>query len=208
MVDSAGLSVSLPISSDQDVPSPAEQPAVVTMASFQSMINSMAHDALYSHLAQLGLPAIAGSSSQANNPVTMNNSMQFSSSSLITDLQRPGMSNLFGSVTQAPSFVGTNTQFSVVNSTALASAPASVTNAPSKVASVTSNDSQSGFSLPHFKALGVAPSVPPVPAELVDMISQDSYVDFKFLLPANLAVIASLPANSPAKYVSHPACKT
>ena len=69
MVDSAGLSVSLPVSLNQDLPSPAEQPAVVSMASFQSMISSIAHDALYSHLAQLGLPAIAGSSSQANNPV-------------------------------------------------------------------------------------------------------------------------------------------
>ena len=103
----------------------------------------MAHDALYSHLAQLGLPAIVGSSSQANNPVTMSTSVQFSSSSLITDLQRPGMWNLFGSVTPAPSFVGTNTQFSVINSTALASAPASVTHAQSNVASVTSTDSQS-----------------------------------------------------------------
>ena len=93
MVDSAGPSVSLPVSSHQDVPSPAEQPAVVSMASFQSMISSMAHDALYSHLAQLGLLAIAGSSTQANNPVTMSNSMQFSSSSPMTDWQRPVMSN-------------------------------------------------------------------------------------------------------------------
>ena len=42
----------------------------------------------------------------------------------------------------------------------------------------------------------VAPSVPPVPAELADMISEYSYVDYTFLLPANLAVIASLPAIS------------
>ena len=42
----------------------------------------------------------------------------------------------------------------------------------------------------------VAPSVPPVPAELADMISKYSYVDYKFLLPANLAVVASLPAIS------------
>ena len=42
----------------------------------------------------------------------------------------------------------------------------------------------------------MAPSVPPVPAELADMISKYSYVDYKFLLPANLAVIASLPAFS------------
>ena len=46
MVDSAGPSVSLPVSSNEDVPSPAEQPAVLSMASFQSMISSMAHDAL------------------------------------------------------------------------------------------------------------------------------------------------------------------
>ena len=42
----------------------------------------------------------------------------------------------------------------------------------------------------------MAPSVPPVPAELADMISKYSCVDYKFLLPANLAVIASLPAFS------------
>ena len=99
------------------------------------------------------------------------------------------MSNLFGSVTPAPSSVGTNTQFFVVNSTALASAPVSVTNALSNVVSVTSTDSQSCLSLPHFKAMVIAPSVPPVPAELVYMISQNSYVDFKFLLPSNLAAI-------------------
>ena len=74
--------------------SPAEQPTVVSMASFQSMISSMA---LYSHLAQLGLPPIAGSSSQAADPVTMSNSKQFPSTSQITDLQRPGMSNLLQS---------------------------------------------------------------------------------------------------------------
>ena len=107
MVDSAGPSVSLPVSSNVDVPSTAEQPAVLSMASFQSMINSMARDALYSHLALLGLSEIAASSSQTANPVTMSNSTQFSSTSLITVLQRPGMSNLFGSVTLAPSFVGT-----------------------------------------------------------------------------------------------------
>ena len=101
----------------------------------------MAYDALYSHLAQLGLSAITGSSSQTANPVTMSNSIQFPSTSLITDLQRPSMSNSFGSVTPTPSFVGTNTQFSVANSTALASAPASVTNALSNVVSVTSTDS-------------------------------------------------------------------
>ena len=160
------------------------------------MIGSMAHDALYRHLAQLGLPAIAASLSQAANPVTMNNSTQFSSTSLITDLQRPGMSILFGSVTPAPSFVGTNTRFSVVNSTPLASASASVSYALSNVASIPSTVSQSGLSLLHPKAMHVAHSVPPVPVELVDMISQNSYVDFKFLLPANLAVIASLPAIS------------
>ena len=196
MVDSAGPSGSLPVSSHQDVLSPAEQPAVVSMASFQSMISSMVQDALYSHLAHLGLPAIPGSSSQANNPTTLSNSMQFSSSALMSDWQRPGMSNLFGSVTPAPSFVGTNTQFSVVNSTALCSVPASVMNAVSNVATVTSTDSQSCLSLPHFKALEVAPSVPPVPAELVDLISQNSYVHFKFLLPSNLAVIAFLAAIS------------
>ena len=177
-------------------PSTAEQPAVLSMASFQSMISSMARDALYSHLAQLGLPAIAASSSQAANPVTMSNSTQFSSTSLITDLQRPGMSTLFGSVTLAPSFVGTNTQFSVVNSTPLASASTSVSYALSNVASVPSTVSPSGLSLLHLKAMQVAPSVLPVPAELVDMISKYSYVDFKFLLPANLAVIAPLPAIS------------
>ena len=134
MLHSAGPSVSLPISSNVDVPSTAEQPAVLFMASFQSVISSMARNALYSHLAQLGLPAIAASSSQAANPVTMSNSTQFSSTSLITDLQRPSMSNLFGSVTLAPSFVGTNTQFSVVNSTLLVSA--SVSYALSNVASV------------------------------------------------------------------------
>ena len=58
------------------------------------MISSMAHDALYNYLAQLGLPAIGGSSSQAANPVTMSNSTQFPSTSLITDLQRPGTPNL------------------------------------------------------------------------------------------------------------------
>ena len=42
----------------------------------------------------------------------------------------------------------------------------------------------------------MAPSVPPVPAELVDTISQNSYLDFKFLLPSNLAVISSLPGIS------------
>ena len=128
----------------------------------------------------------------------MSNSTQFSSTSLITDLQRPGMSTLFGSVTLAPSFVGTNTQFSVVNSTLLASASASVSvsYALSNVASVPSTVSPSGLSLLQLKAMQVAPSVPPVPAELVDMISKYSYVDFKFLLPANLAVIASLPAIS------------
>ena len=70
------------------------------------------------------------------------------------------MSNLFGSVNPAPSFVGTNTQFSLVNSPALASAPASITNALPNVVSVTSTDSQSSLSLPHFKAMVVAPSVP------------------------------------------------
>ena len=148
MVDSAGPSVSLPVSSNVDVPSTAEQPAVLSMASFQSMINTMARDALYSHVAQLGLSAIAASSSQAANPVTMSNSTQFSSTSLIAVLQRPGMSNLFGSVTLAPSFVGTNTQFSVVNSTPLASA--SVSYALSNVASVPSNVSQCGLSLLHL----------------------------------------------------------
>ena len=78
---------------------------MVSMASFQSMISSMAQDALYSHLAHLGLPAIPGSSSQANNPVTLSNSMQFSSSALMSDWQRPSMSNLFGSVTPAPSSI-------------------------------------------------------------------------------------------------------
>ena len=148
MVDSAGPSVSLPVSSNVDMPSTAEQPAVLSMASFQSMISSVARDALYSHLTQLGLPAIAASSSQAANPVTMSSSTQFSSTSLITDLQRPDMLNLFGSVTLAPSFVGTNTQFSVVNSTPLASA--SVSYALSNVASVPSTVSQSGLSLLHL----------------------------------------------------------
>ena len=64
---------------------------MLSMAFFQSMISSMACDALHSHLAQLGLSAIAASSSQAANPVTMSNSTQFSSTSLITDLQRPGL---------------------------------------------------------------------------------------------------------------------
>ena len=82
------------------------------------------------------------------------------------------------------------------NSTALFSAPASVKNALSNVKSVTSTDSQSSLSLPRFKALEVAPSVPPVPAELVDLILPNSYVDFKFLLSSKLAVIASLPAIS------------
>ena len=82
----------------------------------------------------------------------------------MTVWQRPGMSNLFGSMPPSPSFVDTNTQFSVVNPMALFSAPASVTNALSNVASVTSTDSQSSLSLPRFKALEVAPSVPPVPA--------------------------------------------
>ena len=148
MVDSAGPNVSLPVSSNVDVPSTPEQPAVLSMASFQSVISSMARDTLYSHLAQLGLPAIAASSSQAANPVTMSNSTQFSSTSLIKDLQRPGMSNLFGSVTLAPSFVGTNTQFSVVNFTPLASA--SVSYALSNVASVPTTVSQSGLSLLHL----------------------------------------------------------
>ena len=79
---------------------------------------------------------------------------------------------------------------------ALFSAPAPVTNALSDVGSVTSTDSQSSLSLPRFKALEVAPSVPPVPAELVDLILQNSYVDFKFFVPSNLAVIASLLAIS------------
>ena len=48
----------------------------------------------------------------------------------------------------------------------------------------------------------MAPSVPPVPPELVDLISQNSYVDFKFLLPSNLAVIASLPAISQQIYLA------
>ena len=93
----------------------------------------MAHDALYSHLAQFGLRAIAGRSSQAANPVPMSNFTQFPSMSLITDLQRPGMSNLFASVTPGPLFNGTNTQFSAVKSTALASPPALITNALSNV---------------------------------------------------------------------------
>ena len=149
------VSVSLPVFSNEDVLSPSEQPAVLSMASFQSMISSMAHDALYSHLAKLRLPAIAASSSQSANPVTMSNSTQFSSTSLITDLQRPGMSNLFGYVTPAPSFVGTNTQFSVVNSmplaSASASASASIPYALSNVASVLSSVSQPGLSLLHLK---------------------------------------------------------
>ena len=148
MADSAGPSVSLPVSSNVDVLSTVEQPAVLSMASFQSMISSMARDALYSHLAQLGLPAIAARSSQAANPVTMSNSTQFSSTSLITELQGPGRSNLFGSVTLAPSFVGTNTQFSVVNSMPLASALVSY--ALSNVASVPSTVSQFGLSLLHL----------------------------------------------------------
>ena len=205
MVDSAGPSVSLPVSSNEDLPSPAEQPAVLYMASFQSMISSMAHDALYSHLPQLGLLTIAASSSQAANPVTTSNSTQFSSTSLIADLQLPGMSNLFGSLTPAPSFVGTNTQFSVVNSTPLASASASVSHALSNVATVPSTVSQPGLSLAHLKAMQVAPSVPPVPAELVDMISQNSYEDFKFLFACHFGCNCCFVSDFPAKYVSHPA---
>ena len=77
MVDSAGPSVPVPVSSNVDVPSTVEQLAVLSMASFQSMISSMARDTLYSHLAQLGMPAIAAHSSQTANPVTVSNSTQF-----------------------------------------------------------------------------------------------------------------------------------
>ena len=51
-------------------------------------------------------------------------------------------------MTLAPSFVGTNTQFSVVNSTPLASASGSY--ALSNVASVPSTVSQCGLSLLHL----------------------------------------------------------
>ena len=40
--------------------------------------------------------------------------------------------------------------------------------------------------------MAVVSSVPPVPAELVHLISQNSYIDFKCLLPSNLSVISSL----------------
>ena len=51
--------------------------------------------------------------------------------------------------------------------------------------------------LPEFAVpLAVVSSISPVPAELVHLISQNSYIDFKYLLPTNLSVISSLPSIS------------
>ena len=62
--------------------------------------------------------------------------------------------------------------------------------------------------LPEFAVpLAVVSSVPPVPAELVYLISQNSYTDFKFLLPTNLSVISSLPSISLQSLAHLPAFK-
>ena len=45
----------------------------------------------------------------------------------------------------------------------------------------------------YLSPLSITPSLPPVPAELVNLVAHNQFVDFKYLLPANLTVIAAQP---------------
>ncbi len=45
----------------------------------------------------------------------------------------------------------------------------------------------------YLSPISITPSMPPVPAELVSLVAQSSFIDFKLLLPSNLSVIAAQP---------------
>ena len=47
-----------------------------------------------------------------------------------------------------------------------------------------------------FKPIHVGPSVAPVPSELVGVIANNKYIDFKLLLPSNLALLSVMPSVS------------
>ena len=44
-----------------------------------------------------------------------------------------------------------------------------------------------------FKPISVGSSVAPVPSELVGAIAKNEYIDFKLLLPSNLALLSVMP---------------
>ena len=47
-----------------------------------------------------------------------------------------------------------------------------------------------------FKPISVGSSVAPVPCELVGAIANNEYIDFKLLLPSNLALLSVMPSVS------------
>ena len=47
-----------------------------------------------------------------------------------------------------------------------------------------------------FKPIFVRSSVAPVPSELVGAIANNEYIDFKLLLPSNLALLSVMPSVS------------
>ena len=62
------------------------------------------------------------------------------------------------------------------------------------VPNVSESESQLRQNYPvYLSPLSITPSLPPVPAELVNLVAHNQFVDFKYLLPANLTVIAAQP---------------
>ena len=93
-------------------------------------------------------------------------SSQRSPTLLSSVTQGPHMSLQPGFNTVWPSFLGMNSQMNAVNQE------------------------------PSFKPISVRSSVAPVPSELVGAIANNEYIDFKLLLPSNLAWLSVLPSLS------------
>ena len=218
-----------PSSQSSQSSQPASQGhAFLTMSSFQSMVGSFTQEALYSQLAQLGIPSGNLVRSSLSNE-SVSSSFQLGSYPQVVSTW-PGMSSagmcnlLYSSRTPAPAFLQPN----LATANSFDSRPgggtfgnpvweASSQRSPTLLSSVTQApfmSLQPGFNTvwpsllgmnsqmnavnhePSFKPISVGSSVAPVPSELVGAIANNEYIDFKLLLPSNLAWLSVMPSLS------------
>ena len=213
-------------SSQSSQPAPQEH-AFLTMSSFQSMVGKFTQEALYSQLAQLGIPSSNLVHSSSSNGSVSSSSQLGSYPHVVST--RPGMSStgmcslLYSSRTPAPAFFQSN----LATASSFDSRPGgtfgspawavSSQRSPTLLSSVTQGpymSLQPGFNTvwpsflgmnsqmnavnqePSFKPISVGSSVAPVPSELVGAIANNEYIDFKLLLPSNLAWLSVMPSLS------------
>ena len=213
-------------SSQSSQPAPQEH-AFLTMSSFQSMVGNFTQEALYSQLAQLGIPSSNLVRSSSSNGSVSSSSQLGSYPHVVSTW--PGMSStgmcslLYSSRTPAPAFLQSN----LATASSFDSRPGgtfgspawavSSQRSPTLLSNVTQGpymSLQPGFNTvwpsflgmnsqmnavnqePSFKPISVGSSVAPVPSELVGAIANNEYIDFKLLLPSNLACLSVMPSLS------------